>query len=386
LYLYQTNAYVCCGTLLSMKKYLLLPFVLFSCMAYSQKVDYNKIILPTVNDSTSIQEKLVQLAWKNYPINEVTELGLANAKKGVTLAKLEWANHLSGAYNLNEFTIKQGIFSSNTPTQGGTVLYPRYNVGLQLSLGSLISTPVKVKREKIQVKIAEAQIKTQKLSIRAEVLKRYQVYLTSIEVLKLRFKAAEEAHLIHLLVTKKFKKGEAMLEDYNKSSLTYNNAQESRIHAESEVYLAKTAIEEMIGLKLEEVTGTKYDSQKIDRKGDTIITASGLKYIVNEPGFGEKPKIGQTVKVLYTGKFLNGKPFENNLNDEPFRFTLGVQQVIQGWEEGILLMHEGEKGTLIIPAKLAYGHQGIRDPHNEGSYLVPPDTPVMYEIELIDMK
>jgi FKBP-type peptidyl-prolyl cis-trans isomerase len=359
----------------------------------AQQVDYNKIILPATADSVNIAEKLVQLAWQNYPLNEVAELGVASAKKAVTMSKLDLLNNVSGTFNANDFTVQNGLFTpqkqaldANGNPVVGAYFYPRYNVSVRLSIGDIILTPMKVSKNKLQVKVTEAQVRAQKLNIRAEMLRRYQVYLTSIEVLKLRVKAVEEAHLIHLLVTKKFKKGEAILEDYNKSFLTFNNAQEAKVTAEGQVYLTKNSIEEMIGLKLEEVTGTKYDTQRIDKKGDTTITASGLKYVVIEPGFGEKPKSGQTVKVFYTGKFMNGKEFENNLKDDPFRITLGVQQVIQGWEEGILLMHEGEKGTLIIPSRLAYGHQGIKDPSNEGAYLVPPDTPVIYDIELVDVK
>lgn len=368
-----------------MKKILLLLLIIVFHNSVAQKVNYDRIIVPEGSDSLSIEEKLVQLAWKNYPLNEVVQLGLASAKKGVTLAKLDWTNNFAVTGNLNEFTLKQSLGGNSSQT-AGSQFYPRYNIGVRLSLADIIVTPTKVKKEKVQVKIAEAQIQNQKLQIRAEMLKRYQIYTASIEVLKLRVKALEEAHLIHLLVTKKFKKGESMLEDYNKSFLTYNNAQEARVHAESEVYLARTGIEEMIGMKLEEVTGNKYENQRVDKKGDTIITASGLKYVVIEQGFGEKARSGQTVKVFYTGRFLNGREFENNLKDDPFKITLGVQQVIQGWEEGILLMREGEKGTLIIPAKLAYGHPGVKDPSNEGTYMVPPDTPVVYDIELVDVK
>lgn len=307
-----------------MRQTVFVILLLISTHLLAQKVDYDKII-PTdaSTDTLIVEEKLVQIAWKNHPSSEIA------------LLEVESANS---------------------------------------------------KKDKIRIQIAEAHVKALKLQTRGEVLRRYLAYSSNIEIMKHRIRAQEESHLVHLITTKNMKKGEATIEDYNKSFLTYNAAVESKIAGETAVSQAKTAIEELIGIKLEEVTAKKVGSSKMERKGDTILSSSGLKYVMVSTGSGSKPKAGQKVEVYYTGKFLNGREFESNRKDDPFKFTIGVQQAIPGWDEGVLLMKEGEKGILILPAKLAYGKSGIKDPSNEGQYMVPPDTPVMYEIDLVDIK
>ena len=88
-------------------------------------------------------------------------------------------------------------------------------------------------------------------------------------------------------------------------------------------------------------------------------TSSGLVYIIDEPGTGALPTVGQTVSVHYTGYFLNDTPFDSSIGkSEPFSFVLGAGRVIAGWDEGIALFREGGSGTLLIPSDLAYGSRG----------------------------
>lgn len=109
-------------------------------------------------------------------------------------------------------------------------------------------------------------------------------------------------------------------------------------------------------------------------------TPSGLYYIEKEAGKGSKPKTGDVVVVHYTGTLLDGKKFDSSYDrNSPFEFTLGVGQVIKGWDEGIAMMTEGTKAILVIPSKLAYGERGAgRD--------IPPYAPLVFEVELIKIK
>jgi peptidyl-prolyl cis-trans isomerase A (cyclophilin A) len=118
---------------------------------------------------------------------------------------------------------------------------------------------------------------------------------------------------------------------------------------------------------------------------DTITTISGLKYVVESKGQGVKPLKGQKVKVNYTGRLSNGKVFDST-KEGPFKFTLGAKEVIPGWDEGFMLMHEGEKGVLIIPSKLAYGVNGVPDEENPGKYIIPPNADLTFDVELISIK
>jgi FKBP-type peptidyl-prolyl cis-trans isomerase FkpA len=95
-------------------------------------------------------------------------------------------------------------------------------------------------------------------------------------------------------------------------------------------------------------------------------------------GKGAKVKSGDTVKVHYTGYFLDGTKFDSSLDrKEPFEFAVGQGLVIQGWDVGLVGMQVGGKRVLIIPSDMAYGPPGSSD----GT--IPSDTPLKFEIELL---
>ncbi|MDX1904722.1 MAG: FKBP-type peptidyl-prolyl cis-trans isomerase [Thermonemataceae bacterium] len=110
------------------------------------------------------------------------------------------------------------------------------------------------------------------------------------------------------------------------------------------------------------------------------VTPSGLKYSITQKNpAGAKPQSGDSVKVHYTGKLLNGKVFDSSIQRKiPFGFVLGQGQVIKGWDEGIALLRKGEKATLLIPSKLGYGAQGA-------GKAIPPFAPLVFEVELVDI-
>ncbi|NBO22961.1 peptidylprolyl isomerase [bacterium] len=64
---------------------------------------------------------------------------------------------------------------------------------------------------------------------------------------------------------------------------------------------------------------------------------------------------GSTVKVHYTGRLLNGQQFDSSHGKDPFEFTVGSQQVIPGFENGLIGRTIGEKFTITIPVEEAYG-------------------------------
>ncbi len=98
-------------------------------------------------------------------------------------------------------------------------------------------------------------------------------------------------------------------------------------------------------------------------------------------GTGASPKQGQTVVVHYTGWLTNGKKFDSSVDrGEPFEFKIGVGQVIQGWDQGVLTMKIGGKRKLTIPPELAYGDQDV------GGGLIPANSTLIFEVELLGLK
>ena len=111
-----------------------------------------------------------------------------------------------------------------------------------------------------------------------------------------------------------------------------------------------------------------------------VTTPSGLKYTDLVVGTGAQPKAGQTVMVHYTGWLTNGQKFDSSKDrNQPFSFTLGKQQVIAGWDEGLSTMKVGGKRRLTIPPDLGYGARGAGN-------VIPPNATLIFEVELLDVK
>lgn len=146
--------------------------------------------------------------------------------------------------------------------------------------------------------------------------------------------------------------------------------------------------------KLKAAEKTNIDKYIADNKLVVKTTPSGLKYVITKVGARPKPLPGDTVQVNYVGKFLTGRVFDTSiasaaqsagLNEpgrtfEPLKFAVGHQEVIPGWDEGLLLLNEGSKAILIVPSNLAYGEQGGPD----GA--IPPFTPLVFDVELVGVK
>lgn len=96
-------------------------------------------------------------------------------------------------------------------------------------------------------------------------------------------------------------------------------------------------------------------------------------------GNGKVAEKGKKILVHYRGTLENGKQFDSSYDrGEPLKFTLGIGQVIKGWDDGILGMKVGGKRNLFIPADLGYGSRGAGN-------VIPPNSNLIFDCELIDV-
>lgn len=116
------------------------------------------------------------------------------------------------------------------------------------------------------------------------------------------------------------------------------------------------------------------------RAAREVRTRSGLRYLDLVPGEGKEATTGRTVDILYTGWLEDGIQFDASQDPtHPFTFRIDIDEVIQGWHEGVKGMRVGGRRKLVIPPELGYGKQGAGG-------VVPPNATLVFEIELLDVR
>jgi FKBP-type peptidyl-prolyl cis-trans isomerase len=97
-------------------------------------------------------------------------------------------------------------------------------------------------------------------------------------------------------------------------------------------------------------------------------------------GTGAEAVAGKKITVNYAGTLTDGTKFDSSYDrNEPFLFTLGAGEVIQGWDQGFAGMKIGGKRRLTIPSSLAYGPNGIPG-------AIPGGATLIFEVELLKVE
>jgi peptidylprolyl isomerase len=141
---------------------------------------------------------------------------------------------------------------------------------------------------------------------------------------------------------------------------------------------------------LAQVRGASANNAQSQRQADiarinsefpnTQQTASGIRFIIQRQGTGNRPARGRTVSVNYVGRLLNGTVFDDsNLRGRPLEFQVGTGRVIAGWDEMVMDMRAGERRLVIIPPELAYGDRAVGG-------VIPPNSFLIFEMELVSIR
>ncbi len=139
----------------------------------------------------------------------------------------------------------------------------------------------------------------------------------------------------------------------------------------------RTLAEDRAGqaLEKEKAAGTAFLEKAGKSKGAKVMP-SGLIFTEIEPGNGKSPGATDTVKVHYHGTLRDGTVFDSSVQrGTPAEFPLN--RVIACWTEGVGMMKEGGKATLICPPEIAYGDRGNRG--------IKGGSVLTFEVELIEI-
>uniref|UniRef100_A0A5B6YVD3 peptidylprolyl isomerase n=1 Tax=Davidia involucrata TaxID=16924 RepID=A0A5B6YVD3_DAVIN len=127
----------------------------------------------------------------------------------------------------------------------------------------------------------------------------------------------------------------------------------------------------------------EFENKNVDAKSSQARTLSnGLIIEELEKGKpdGKMAAPGKKLKVNYIGKLReNGQIFDSNIGKAPYRFRLGAEEIIEGWNVGVDGMRVGEKRRLIIPPSMGYGSQGAGEN-------IPPNSWLVYDVELLGVR
>ncbi len=156
-----------------------------------------------------------------------------------------------------------------------------------------------------------------------------------------------------------------------KPSLTQEQMQQA-VANYKQALVAKLKVKAEKSLKLSQAF-----LEKNKKKKGVRATASGLQYEILKKGTGSKPKATDKVEVHYHGTLIDGRIFDSSVNRGQTA-TFPINGVIKGWQEAIPMMKKGGKWRITIPPELAYGIQGRPG--------IPPNSALIFEVELIDIK
>lgn len=189
-------------------------------------------------------DKLIATAKKNYPEVKIRQAQVNAAKAALTQSKVMWLDAFTASY----------IYSPrNSLNLANPTFFNGYQIGISVNLGALLSKPFATRTAKETVNIAQYQQQLYGLSIEAQVKRLYFAYLEAQADLRNRARAVVDGEIAVKQLKYTFQKGESTFHDYNEALTSLYNQNSFKVQSELATLTAKANLEEILGIKLEEV-------------------------------------------------------------------------------------------------------------------------------------
>lgn len=208
-----------------------------------------KLVITENYNSPEFRNVLVTEALKNNSENKTLKLQTDISKEQLNKSKVKWLDYVAVSGNVNEFTIDPPEIAGG---QSQSLFYPRYNFGLNFSVGSLFSNAYDTKIAKKNVAIAQEQEKNTPILLRSAVLAKFEDYVQARELLKLQAQIKNDEEAVYTLAERKFKTNEISLNEFNDASKNLYAERFKQIEMKRNLLVFKYELEALVGAQIED--------------------------------------------------------------------------------------------------------------------------------------
>ena len=192
----------------------------------------------------SIAEALADLAMDNPQIR-MAAAGVQAANYTWKASRFSILNSVFATGNLNEFTLHK-----QDPTNGRSLVYPRYNFGIRVSIGDFVNDPKIAKANRIRVEAENERLKQARMDVRTAVISAYQDYAMTQKLLALQEEVLQDEEVAVNKSEERFKNGEISLEAYTLQTKLYNGEQVKKVTLTRDLKVKHASLEALIGMPL----------------------------------------------------------------------------------------------------------------------------------------
>jgi outer membrane protein TolC len=230
-----------------MKKNIVTFVLLFAPVVFLQA----QVTTPPNKTTPDIRERLVELALNN-PAVKIKDSEKTKTVTELNKAGANWLNYVTASANFNEITLRLRDNGNNNQ-----LYYPLWNVGINVPIGSLFQRGGDVKIARKNVDIAMEQQELMRRQIKALVLAKYEDYLKTQKLLEIQREALDEDQTAFEQAEAKIATASISYNEYSNASRRFKESQAQKIMLERDLSVTKLEIEEIIGVKLEDVLAQK---------------------------------------------------------------------------------------------------------------------------------